>query len=94
MTAPEEELGHPGELRAWLLYTFDAADDPLCVDLGGRCTNENKKDHHHLTLSLTRLPPPNYSLLTPPHYNTTLPYTDLQPTTTPTFTHTFISPYT
>ena len=32
-------------LERCLLYTSDAADDPLCVDLGGR-RNINKKNKH------------------------------------------------
>ena len=28
-----------------LLYTFDAADDQLCVDLGGQCINKKNKQH-------------------------------------------------
>ena len=34
---------------ACLLYTSDAADDLLCVDLGGRRIIK-KKTHHHLQL--------------------------------------------
>src|SRR5665213_4588353 len=30
------DLGEPGPVDACLLYTSDAADDLLCVDLGGR----------------------------------------------------------
>ena len=29
-----------------LVYTYDAADDLLCVDLGGSRTNKKKKQHH------------------------------------------------
>ena len=32
------------ELNACLLYTSDAADDPLCVDLGGRRIIKKKKN--------------------------------------------------
>ncbi len=30
----------------WPLYTSDAADDPLCVDLGGRRIIKKKKPPH------------------------------------------------
>ena len=29
--------------EGWLLYTFDAADDPLCVNPGGRRFHKKKK---------------------------------------------------
>ena len=35
------------EIQACLLYTSDAADDLLCVDLGGRRIIK-KKQHHNL----------------------------------------------
>ena len=40
-------VGHPGPalLDACLLYTSDAADDLLCVDLGGRRIIKKKKLH-------------------------------------------------
>ena len=47
---------HPADPRACLLYTSDAADDLLCVDLGGRRilkkkTNNNKlKENNQHTL--------------------------------------------
>ena len=49
--------------RGCLLYTSDAADDLLCVDLGGRRTikkKKNKKKNKQQTLIL-------YSLTTPVH---------------------------
>ena len=44
---PEENT-----LGLWtcLLYTSDAADDLLCVDLGGRRIIKKKKDHVHKAL--------------------------------------------
>ena len=42
-----------------LLYTSDAADDLLCVDLGGRRII-NKKKHFTLEFTINHLPPPFY----------------------------------
>ena len=36
--------GVQGEDERCLLYTSDAADDPLCVDLGGRRNIKKKKN--------------------------------------------------
>mgnify|MGYP007068841429 CR=1 FL=1 len=38
-----------------LLYTSDAADDLLCVDLGGRRTIKKKTEHHPSTHLITTL---------------------------------------
>ena len=35
-----------------LLYTSDAADDLLCVDLGGRRILKKKKNDYHFTLTI------------------------------------------
>ena len=35
-----DQLGHGSERIPCLLYTSDAADDLLCVDLGGRRINK------------------------------------------------------
>ena len=43
------------EAAACLLYTSDAADDLLCVDLGGR--RLIKKNTHNNTKRLTHHPP-------------------------------------
>ena len=37
------EMGFHGDLEICLLYTSDAADDLLCVDLGGRRIIKKKK---------------------------------------------------
>ena len=41
---PRSMLKVKGPYYTCLLYTSDAADDPLCVDLGGRRINKNKKN--------------------------------------------------
>ena len=38
------------DIKDCLLYTSDAADDPLCVDLGGRRSIKKKKNNHLPTL--------------------------------------------
>ena len=62
----EVHRGRPGQLRlegadeaaagveheGCLLYTSDAADDLLCVDLGGRRIIKKKKEQHSFSLSL------------------------------------------
>ena len=40
------------QFNACLLYTSDAADDLLCVDLGGRRNIKKKKQHINLYLLL------------------------------------------
>ena len=52
MTAYEMMLSESQErmlmvLKPCLLYTSDAADDLLCVDLGGRRIIKKKKKHEH-----------------------------------------------
>ncbi len=42
-----EELGLPGLAVTCLLYTSDAADELLCVDLGGRRISKKKHTHTH-----------------------------------------------
>ena len=37
---------HPERAEACLLYTSDAADDPLCVDLGGRRIIKKKQEQY------------------------------------------------
>ena len=53
-----------------LLYTSDAADDLLCVDLGGRRIIKKKnRTHHHITTALhlpatvTRTPTLSFQLI-------------------------------
>ena len=48
--------------RTCLLYTSDAADDLLCVDLGGRRNIKNKKQTHAVTIGTHHKP--TYILLT------------------------------
>ena len=45
----EVHLGADNRIKACLLYTSDAADDLLCVDLGGRriIKKKNKTNHSH-----------------------------------------------
>ena len=45
----------PGQYFRCLLYTSDAADDLLCVDLGGRRILKQKKKHtqQHITTMST-----------------------------------------
>mgnify|MGYP007068955069 CR=1 FL=1 len=38
-----------------LLYTSDAADDLLCVDLGGRRIIKQKKQKEHITTTTSRV---------------------------------------
>ena len=40
------------QIKDCLLYTSDAADDLLCVDLGGRRIIKKKKERYQLTMSL------------------------------------------
>ena len=50
----------PKDIRICLLYTSDAADDLLCVDLGGRRIIKNKNtttDQTHLSTCHTQKPP-------------------------------------
>ena len=52
-------------LRTCLLYTSDAADDLLCVDLGGRRNIKKKKKHkplHMYTNELQHTSHKNHSL--------------------------------
>ena len=44
---PEAETAEITALLACLLYTSDAADDLLCVDLGGRRIIKKKKPNSH-----------------------------------------------
>ena len=46
---PDFYLDNPAEVQVLgcLLYTSDAADDLLCVDLGGRRIIKKKKKHKH-----------------------------------------------
>ena len=47
-----DRIGVIAGLQACLLYTSDAADDLLCVDLGGRrIIKKNKKQQHTHTIS-------------------------------------------
>ena len=46
MRAHRGDFGTPGVNSPCLLYTSDAADDLLCVDLGGRRTLKKKKTSH------------------------------------------------
>ena len=46
---PEQEVGDPVLTRGCLLYTSDAADDLLCVDLGGRRIIKKIKRRLHAT---------------------------------------------
>ena len=41
------ELAELGQVSRCLLYTSDAADDLLCVDLGGRRIIKKKKTHNY-----------------------------------------------
>src|SRR5450756_2354142 len=43
-TVRETQVIDPTEIRTCLLYTSDAADDLLCVDLGGRRIIQKKKN--------------------------------------------------
>ena len=47
------EERRPEGVRGCLLYTSDAADDLLCVDLGGRRIIKKKKPRIKLTSSIT-----------------------------------------
>ena len=51
----------PGRVMSCLLYTSDAADDLLCVDLGGRRIIKKKKHRHNQNEHHTRN---NHYLLT------------------------------
>ena len=46
-SAFEEPVAKLDRLGACLLYTSDAADDLLCVDLGGRRIIKKKKQHKY-----------------------------------------------
>ena len=51
-------------LAACLLYTSDAADDLLCVDLGGRRIIKKKKKHNITTQSIINYALHKYTNLT------------------------------
>ncbi len=47
--------GHTTLSQACRLYTSDAADEPLCVDLGGRRIIKKKKNKNHNNNNNTRI---------------------------------------